>query len=548
MNSAAPFPRPSRRSPSQEAITGIWGKPSTASARPPKADTLKIIVVGTPKTGNTWVKHLLAEAYGLTPVRLKPEFDPAEAEAAGPRWISHQHFLPQHDLLAWGAAHNTIFVSAVRHPGDVLVSLWHHMQSRRDHGSHSQDDLTQAATMLLDGADVAGDSTRNFVEHGFHLYLNLSIAWLGLPGVRSVRYEDLWECPVEALRALTASILPVSDERLRFALCACELSMMQALLDPKKMLVRRGGTGGWRAALPTDTKQRLASLAPYPAQFAALGYTMNEGDPANTPQPKHPSVVGPFGADNTFADGMPASPVVMRAYFDLSSAQRERWPDPRSIEGDSFFNWLNRSAAADSESSRTPVVTELAHYIYSIRQDVRQAFPHVFGADRSAYYDWFLFTARQEYGLAPCFVAQNPFSETRQFSDGTTTARVLVRAYLDLPESMRRRWANPTVAGLGSFLTWLNSPAAADPAGGALAPAITELGAYLHSIRADVRAVLPDLYGAHRVGFTKWFLSSAVREYALDRAFTLPVVRSWAESADRVPPHIRQLVNERRTP
>ncbi len=92
----------------------------------------------------------------------------------------------------------------------------------------------------------------------------------------------------------------------------------------------------------------------------------------------------------------------------------------------------------------------------------------------------------------------------------------------------------------------LNSPAAADPTGGALAPAVTELGAYLHSIRSDVRALLPDLYGKHRVDFTKWFLSSGVREYDLDRAFTLPVIRSWAESADRVPPHVRQLVREPR--
>ena len=28
----------------------------------PSIETLKIVVVGTPKTGNTWVKHLLAEA------------------------------------------------------------------------------------------------------------------------------------------------------------------------------------------------------------------------------------------------------------------------------------------------------------------------------------------------------------------------------------------------------------------------------------------------------------------------------------------------------
>lgn len=516
--------------------------------RHPKAETLKIIVVGTPKTGNTWVKHLLAEAYGLTPVKLKPEFDLAEVEAAGPRWISHQHFLPSHELLQWGAAHHTVFVSAVRHPGDVLVSLWHHMQNRQPHEASILDDPAAAAAMLRDGPAMAGDNTRAFLEHGFHLYLNLSIAWLCIPGVLAVRYEDLWVCPVEALRALTASILPVPDERLYLALGTCELELMQAILDPTKKFLRRGGTGGWRTTLPAATKQQLASFDPYPAQFAALGYTMDETDPANTPRPVPGTVVGPFGANRTFADGTPVAPLLMKAYYALSPVQRDRWPDPRSTAGDSFFNWLNRPAAADPAGGRTaPIITELAHYLHTLRSDVRQAFPDPFGTDRSAFFDWFIFNARQEYGLAQCFVAQNPFSNARQFSDGTRTARVLVRAYLDLPETMRHRWSDPTRTGEGSFLAWLNSPAAADPTGGALAPAITELGAYLHSIRSDVHALIPDLYGAHRVDFSKWFLSSAVREYDLDRAFTLPVIRSWAESADRVPPHICQLHRQRKS-
>lgn len=542
MNTAMPFPD----SESRLAESEISGAPARQrrTGRQPTPATLKIIVVGTPKTGNTWVKHLLAEAYGLTPVRLKPEFDPTEARAAGPRWISHQHFLPSHELLTWGAANDVVFVSVVRHPGDVLVSLWHHMRNHREHDMQAFGDSVQAAELLRNSAEVGDDKTREFVAQGFHLYLNLSIAWLGIPGVRAVRYEDLWACPVDALRVLTGTILPVADERLRYAICACELKIMQALLDPKKRLFRQGGTGGWRTVLPVEIRNTLSSLDPYPAQFAALGYTMDESDSSNAPRPKGAQVVGPFGVDNTFEDGTPASPILMRAYFDLPTAQRDRWLNPRSIAGDSFFTWLNRSATADLEGRRTPVISELAHYIHSVRPDVRQTFPDPFGADRSAFYDWFLFSARQEYGLAHCFVAQNPFCAADKFSDGTRSTRVLVRAYLDLPASMQQRWSDPTVAGAGSFLEWLNSPAAADPTGGALAPAVTELGAYIYSIRSDVRALLPDLYGQHRVDFTKWFLSSGVQEYELDRAFTLPVVRSWAESADRVPPHVCQLIRE----
>jgi hypothetical protein len=76
---------------------------------------------------------------------------------------------------------------------------------------------------------------------------------------------------------------------------------------------------------------------------------------------------------------------------------------------------------------------------------------------------------------------------------------------------------------------------------GKIAPVITALGAYLHRIRPDVAGAMPDLYHRHRVDFTNWFLASARQEYALDRTLTLPVIRSWAELADEVPPAVRLL-------
>jgi hypothetical protein len=440
------------------------------------------------------------------------------------------------------------------------------------------------------------------------------------------------------------------------------LELMQSLLDPEKKFLRKGGTGGWRTALPLEIKRQLTLLEPYPEQLAALGYNMDEDDLANAARLVATTVIGPFGRHRTFDNGIAVAPVLMKAYFDLSLTRREIWSDPRSTTDNSFFSWLNRPAAADPHSApAAPVITELAYYLYTVRSDLRRTFPEVFGAHRAAFHDWFLANARPEYGLdrtfvpdcpfapeftfddgipiarllvrlwfdlAPAarrrwhnprrtgsgsffswlnspaeadpasgtplatiselaaylysirpdiqasfpdlfgkdrlafiewfivnarreynlddaFVRLDPFGGLNTFSDGTRTARVFVRTYLGLPENTRQRWSNPTLAGDGSFLAWLNSPATADPTGGALAPAITELGAYLHSIRPDVHALMPDLYGTHRVDFSKWFLSSAVREYDLDRAFTLPVVRSWAESADRVPAHVRQLVRER---
>src|SRR5436305_15158184 len=73
---------------------------------PRRSATLKIVVVGTPKTGNTWLKHLLADVYDLPVVRLSTQFSLPEVQSTGPRWVAHQHFLPTQDLLDWGLENN----------------------------------------------------------------------------------------------------------------------------------------------------------------------------------------------------------------------------------------------------------------------------------------------------------------------------------------------------------------------------------------------------------------------------------------------------------
>lgn len=489
---------------------------------------MKIIIVGTPKTGNTWIKHLLGDLYNLPIVTLKPEFDAHEAAAAGPNWISHQHYLPKQALLTWAQANGVIFITAIRHPADVLISLWHHIQKRKGRNAEIQ----QSASILGQAREIGGETTLGFVENDFHVYLNLSIAWLQVPGALTLRYEDLWTQPLETLARLTDAIEPRSRESLKLSLCACELGLMQQLLDPEKKLIRQGGTGAWRELLPQTIKEAFSQLDPYPAQFAALGYTMDESDPANLPQPNPGKVDGPFSEKRHFADGTPITPVLMKAYFDLPSHLRARWLAPQSTAAESFYAWLNQPAVADpAEGQSQPIITELAHYIHGQRSDLQKAFPDPFGANRSEFYDWFLFNARKEYSLPTCFVTQNPFSDATQFSDGTANARVLVRAYLDLPEQLRARWPDPSKAGADSYLTWLKAPASEDPTGGKTAPMITALGAYLYSIRRDVRAIMPDLYGAHRVDFADWFISSAAKEYGLDRSLVLPVIRSWTRVA-----------------
>jgi hypothetical protein len=427
-------------------------------------------------------------------------------------------------------ANHAIFVSVVRHPADVLISLWHHSRQARP-SEENPPSKEGSLSKLSAGADINCATTVHFVQQEFPAHLNLSIAWSCIPGVATVRYEDLWNEPFEALSRLTDAIEPRSAETLKLSLCANEFGLMQSTVDPDKGLVRKGGTGGWVRILSPEIKRLFARSEPYPSQFASLGYTMDERDPTNLARPSPGIVCGPFSKQPHFDDGTPITPVLMKAYNRAPSDLRARWLVPTTTAPGSFFSWLNSPTAADPDNGFCyPIITELAHQIYRLRSDVQKAFPDPFGANRSEFCEWLFFDARREYKLPPSLLRQNPFLDADRFSDGTPLSRVLVRAYLDLPKDLRQKWGIPATAGEGSYLSWLKSPAKADPGKDARAVNVTELGAYLYSTRADLCRLWPDLYGTHRVDFSDWFLSNAASEYQLDPALIAPVASSWAQS------------------
>jgi hypothetical protein len=61
-------------------------------------DNLRILILSTPKTGNTWVKHLLADIYALAVVPAGMLFDALEIAGLGPRRDGHQHYAALADL------------------------------------------------------------------------------------------------------------------------------------------------------------------------------------------------------------------------------------------------------------------------------------------------------------------------------------------------------------------------------------------------------------------------------------------------------------------
>ncbi len=468
---------------------------------------MKIIVASAPKTGNTWMTHLLSSIYGLPEVELPPTFDPHIADQQGPAWVALQHYYPEPDLLAWAECHQVFFVTMLRHPGDLLVSLWHMMQNK----SYNPNSDLGRSTMLLLNGERMGEHTEQYVKEDFFHGLYIPLDWMEMGQSLIVRYENLWRDPVKTLTDLTNRIRPVEPHRIESAIDLCDLSLLRKLYDdPQGKFFRKGGPGNWRDALPDTIVDVFRHHEPYPAIFRAWGYTLDPNDPLIDAPAKPRQSTNPFLENERFDNGVKVPGIVIKLHLLLDPASKSRWAGAEtSTSEQSFFAWLNAPADEDPvQQKKAPVVTNLAYYVYRTRSDLQNLFPDLFGEDRVEYVIWFIRSGSAEHNLDPVFI--KPLQE--------------------------------------SLLAWCDMPAEEDPYRPDAEPILTNLALYIYHIRPDLTDAFPDVFGKDRLAFARWFVQHAPDSYASDKALAKPVQRSaeiisqtLPEADNKTPALIRSL-------
>jgi hypothetical protein len=361
---------------------------------------LKILIVATPKTGNVWLKNLLAVAYGLPQLDFPVEMNEEALRALGGCWVAHQHLQASVEMLRLLAKFEVVVITLLRHPGDVLVSLRHFVP----HSSTTPIFDRTADEMLKDGESY-GERSHHYVKHHFAVQLNLSLLWMRL-GAIPVRYEDLRADTVGALRRLTDTILPVDARRLRAAAVLSDFDRMQRREVGRAHHFRRGLSGEWITALPASVVEIFRTREPYPAQFAALGYSLDKK--ASMPDEPFESVrLDPFQGATHFDNGVALCDLVLELYMIHCFEAERRWPQPLATGGlDSFFGWLMAPSEADPFFGQSNVlITNLAHEIYRMRPDVQQVYPEPYGRQRLEFVQWLLIHGRCEYHLDSAFIA-----------------------------------------------------------------------------------------------------------------------------------------------
>jgi hypothetical protein len=360
---------------------------------------LRILILSTPKTGNTWLRHLLAGEYRLPQFYVPPPLDCAKLDKAGERWVTHYHIRPNPEVLSWIRTNRAVVITTIRHPGDVLLSLYDHVHDFRNE-TLNQDFLRR---MLWTGFARNGMTTYA-ANQPFSADLDCSLEWMACEGTHTVRYEDLRADPVAALRDVTSRIHPAPLERIEAAVEMCGIDLMRSMAGEFSGFFRQGRVGDWRQMLAPDVVEVLRRQPPYAAQVARLGYSMNPADAA--PRNRVSSRRHPMTTLDRFENGVAVAPIMVQCFFCAPYEQRQIWERQLAATGPgSFYDWLNSPApVAGGGLYETLPISNIAAFVYEQRPDVRLVYGDLNSSDRYEYARWFLRRAGTECGLDAAFV------------------------------------------------------------------------------------------------------------------------------------------------
>ena len=357
----------------------------------PDPASLKIMILSTPKTGNTWLRWLLHYAYDLPIVELPMEWSEAVALQLPRRFVTHQHLTPEPGLVRWLERNGVVVLTTVRHPGDTFLSLFHFLKWNRER-------LDAATEALLKDADHPGKHALRYVQFPFPQIYALSLAWARL-GAHVVRYEDLLADPVAQLRAVTARIAPVGEARIAMAalLCKPEYLTRPGLVDPRHL--RTHTARSWARQLPAEIVETMSRLEPYRNACRTYCYDWDAAGPA--PVEFDYDSIDPFHGRRWFDNGEPIGASLAAIYLRDRDGARDRWPDPTLTEGDSFWNWLRLPSVAAWMNTGTPpgTLTNLMWAVYMMRPDLQAAYKDPVDLDRLPFAAWFVSQAHAENEL-----------------------------------------------------------------------------------------------------------------------------------------------------
>ena len=234
---------------------------------------LRIAIISTPRTGNTWLMCLLSGIYGV-PHIFKPKPADVDWEALPSECVLVTHARREPSLVTRLERERFRVVVLARHPLDVLISSLHFA------ASVVTDKPRQRAAPLAWPIVGAMPRSTPFLEfatgEAVSRSLAISASWWWAPGVRQVRYEDLARDPQAELARLAESLgaeptRPIPDVVAQHTICRLRE------LTGNDLHFWKGEPGLWKRLLPASEVTSIAET--HRTVFSTLGFACDP-DPA----------------------------------------------------------------------------------------------------------------------------------------------------------------------------------------------------------------------------------------------------------------------------
>lgn len=225
---------------------------------------MRIAIVSTPRSGNTWLRHLLRDMWDFPEIAVHNYLDAVrlpESCVLQLHWYREPNF--QHFL----SEHNVNVVTVARHPLDVLVSVLHYVRYEPDTAKWLGGNC-QLPGSLSEASPVSHDFVRYALSFGSENLLSVTYQWWHDDSAIKVRYEDLVADTARELRQLSGR-LQLSSFGMTSAMAANSLETFKSAPNRQGW---QGRPGLWRELIPFEVATRIFDR--HRSVFEMLGYNI----------------------------------------------------------------------------------------------------------------------------------------------------------------------------------------------------------------------------------------------------------------------------------
>jgi hypothetical protein len=222
------------------------------------------MIASTPRSGNTWLRHMVADACGLVEIAAHT---PQQVcwEGLPERVILQLHWLPDDALLARLRDKAFRVVVLARHPLDVLVSITH-FAAREPQTANWLAGFGGDEAAVLGHAPASAEVLAYACSERFGALTSVSAAWWLRRDALRVRYEDLVAAPGNVLRRLLRDLGVVAD--VDAAVARNSFGSLRRTSSNEHFW--QGSPGLWRRLIPAPSAHAICAVRR--DTLAALGY------------------------------------------------------------------------------------------------------------------------------------------------------------------------------------------------------------------------------------------------------------------------------------